>query len=71
MIEYYLNELIAEGITEIPRWLPPEKRAQIKPVTLPCTPRLDLDCITQSSTKDANCNLSGTAEPTTPDGEPC
>ncbi|XP_035260268.1 SEC14-like protein 5 isoform X2 [Anguilla anguilla] len=67
VIEYYLNELIAEGITEIPRWVPPEKRALIKPVTLPCTPRLDLDSLTQSSTKDATSSLSGAAGPTTPD----
>ncbi|XP_076838879.1 SEC14-like protein 5 [Brachyhypopomus gauderio] len=28
VIEYYLNELISKGITELPRWIPPEQRPQ-------------------------------------------
>uniref|UniRef100_A0A8C9TEU5 SEC14 like lipid binding 5 n=1 Tax=Scleropages formosus TaxID=113540 RepID=A0A8C9TEU5_SCLFO len=40
VIEYYLNELIAEGITEIPRWVPPEKRALMSRLPLESLSRL-------------------------------
>ncbi|KAJ8374144.1 hypothetical protein SKAU_G00047240 [Synaphobranchus kaupii] len=40
VIEHYLKELIAEGICEIPRWVPPETGAQTEYSTLLCAPSL-------------------------------
>ncbi|XP_029102899.1 SEC14-like protein 5 isoform X1 [Scleropages formosus] len=77
VIEYYLNELIAEGITEIPRWVPPEKRALSKPAIVPCAlpirpapvSRLPLESLSHSGTKEASCSSSSTADPATPDAD--
>nr|XP_015215255.1 PREDICTED: SEC14-like protein 5 isoform X2 [Lepisosteus oculatus] len=76
VIEHYLNELIAEGVTEIPRWVQLEKRVQAMATVQSSTStqpslgdsRLELDVLTHSSTKEPSCNLSSSAtEPTTPD----
>ncbi|XP_023670771.1 SEC14-like protein 5 isoform X1 [Paramormyrops kingsleyae] len=73
VIEYYLNELIAEGITEIPRWVPPEQKVPAKPAAPPCdlpphpTPvsRLALNSLAHSSGKEA----SNAADPSNPDAD--
>lgn len=62
MIEYYLNELRAEGVAVIPRWRPPEKRILASPTLPRPAPlpesRAELEVLEPSST-----------EPTAPDGE--
>lgn len=62
VIEYYLNELRAEGVAVIPRWHPPEKRILASP-TLPrpaplLESRAELEVLEPSST-----------EPTAPDAD--
>ncbi|XP_028828025.1 SEC14-like protein 5 isoform X3 [Denticeps clupeoides] len=78
VIEYYLSELMSEGITEIPRWVPPAERsspskAASPPAAPSCCPaaraelRLDLPAA-DSASRDASCSL-GTSEPSTPDAD--
>ncbi|XP_066545620.1 SEC14-like protein 5 isoform X2 [Amia ocellicauda] len=76
VIEYYLNELIAEGVSEIPRWAPPPQRPaprklpgppRAPPQLLPLPSRTEMDPQTHSTTKETTpCGLSP-PEPTTPD----
>ncbi|KAG2455445.1 S14L1 protein, partial [Polypterus senegalus] len=74
VIEYYLNELIAEGITHIPRWSPPEKKVVEKPIVHPVLSfltsapesHMELEDV-HSGAKETNSNLCSSSEPTTPD----
>ncbi|KAJ8386167.1 hypothetical protein AAFF_G00175910 [Aldrovandia affinis] len=71
VIEYYLKELIAEGISEIQRWVPPERGAITKPTAPSCASplspspdsRLDLVSLAHGSAK------GGPSEPTTPEAD--
>ncbi|XP_051789575.1 SEC14-like protein 5 isoform X2 [Erpetoichthys calabaricus] len=75
VIEYYLNELIAEGITHIPRWSPPEKKVVEKPIVHPVLSfltsapesHMELEDVVHSGAKETNSNLCSSSEPTTPD----
>ncbi|KAG9333278.1 hypothetical protein JZ751_012864 [Albula glossodonta] len=71
VIEYYVKQLMEEGVCHIPRWVPPERGVPIEPRAthraLSLRPSLDsgldLDSVSQGSAKDSP------TEPTTPDAD--
>lgn len=83
VIEYYLNELMQEGITEIPRWVTPEQRTLTSdPSSFTSTPscsaltrpkpssQLHLDLSSPgNSSRDVTSFRAASSEPSTPDGE--
>ncbi|XP_062396019.1 SEC14-like protein 5 [Sardina pilchardus] len=83
VIEYYLNELMQEGITEIPRWVPAEQRpltsdpssftstTSCSALTWP-NPRAQLHLDLSSpgnSSRDVTSFSAASSEPSTPDAD--
>ncbi|KAG5278249.1 hypothetical protein AALO_G00096850 [Alosa alosa] len=83
VIEYYLNELMQEGITEIPRWVPTEQRPlNSDPSSFTSTPscsaltrpnprtQLHLDLSSPgNSSRDVTSFSADSSEPSTPDAD--